>query len=102
MGLKVIPDQTFFIFMCFFCVFLCSFLCFVCLFNVFLLFFIFFFMSKFQGCAWPRNPNIWVLVRLAAFKKGYKMICFRKKLILDYFGSPLGPHGPHSKGIDTE
>ena len=27
-------------------------------------------MPKFQGCAWPRNPNIWVLVRLPAFKKG--------------------------------
>ena len=32
----------------------------------------FFFMPKFQGCAWPRNPNFWVLVRLTAFEKGLK------------------------------
>ena len=35
-------------------------------------------MPKFRGCAWPRNPNIWVVVRLPAFKQGYKIILFVK------------------------
>ena len=31
---------------------------------------IFFVKPKVQGCAWPRNPNIWVLVTFPIFEKG--------------------------------
>ena len=105
-----------FIFICFI-----YFYCFIYLF----IFMFFFVMPKFQGCAWPRNPSIWVLVRFPIFEKGNKLILFvkteiprlrmapkskylvkkrlirtsskinsfRKKLILGYFCSPMGPHG---------
>merc|ERR1712216_606533 len=49
---------------------------------------ILFFMPKLWSCAWPRNPNNWskkIEIRL-------KMI-FRRNRILEYFCSPLGPHG---------
>merc|ERR1712078_600508 len=89
---------VFYVFFAYICIVFVILFCFF----VYYVFIIFLFLyvlvkPKFQGCAWPRNPNIWSKKKLV--RNSLKFNSFRKNQILKYFCSPLGPHrgpmGPH-------